>query len=55
MTSKFTIQSNVQENLAILSGDVMGIDPTALKKPDLGSNDEVEQIKSVFKELKSKG
>ena len=33
----------------------MGIDPTALKQPNLGSNDEVEQIKSAFKELKSKG
>jgi hypothetical protein len=33
----------------------MGVDPTALKQPNLGSNDEVEQIKSVFKELKNKG
>ena len=33
----------------------MGGDPTALKQPNLGSNDEVEQIKSVFKELKNKG
>jgi hypothetical protein len=55
LASKFTKQAEfVETSQALLNGDMIGYDPTAIKQPIYKSRDEVEQIKSAFKELKGK-